>query len=172
MGRRTARVVPTADSTASSSNSSAVVFTPVLPVDHAARSGAASSAHYRDDGDEYVSHPPSSMRSNVNTGRYPLSSAGQSRWSWMGLLIGWGITPHNRMILCLLVARVALAPSRRIPTCRTCLTCLTYRTFRTYLTYHFNKAAPHCRVRHSLQPHVPWLALADSIIGAVEWQTV
>ena len=45
------------------------------------------------------------------------------------------------MSLCLLVARVALAPSRRIPTCltyltfRTYLTCRTYLTFRTYRTY-------------------------------------
>ncbi len=64
----------------------------------------------------------------------------------MVLLIEWGITLYNRMSLCLLVARVALAPSRRIPTCltylnyltyltcRTYLTCLTYRTCRTYLT--------------------------------------
>ena len=117
----------------------------------------------------------------------------------MALLIEWGITLHNRMSLCLLVARVALAPSRRIPTCRTCrtyltcltcrtyltyrtcrtcLTCLTYltcrtcRTCRTYLTYHFNKAAPHWRVHHSLQPNFSRLAQADSVIGAVEWQTV
>ena len=82
------------------------------------------------------------------------------------------------MSLRLLVARVALAPSRRIPTCltyltyltyRTCRTYLTYRTCRTYLTYltyHYNKTAPHWRVRHSLQPHLTWLALADSVIGA------
>ena len=117
----------------------------------------------------------------------------------MGLLIEWGTPLHSRMSLCLLVARVALAPSRRIPTCLTYLTCLTYRTYRTcrtfrnyltcltyrtcrtyrtcltyltYLTYHFNKTAPHWRVRHSLQPHFPWLAQADSVIGAVEWHTV
>jgi hypothetical protein len=96
----------------------------------------------------------------------------------MALLIEWGTTLHNRMILCLLVARVGLAPSRRIPTCltyltyltyRTCRTYLTYRTCRTYLTYltyHYNKTAPHWRVRHSLQLHLTWLALADSVIGA------
>jgi hypothetical protein len=55
----------------------------------------------------------------------------------MGLLIEWGTPLHSRMSLCLLVARVALAPSRRIPTCltyrtyRTCCTCQTYRTYRT-----------------------------------------
>ena len=86
----------------------------------------------------------------------------------MGLLIGWGITPHNRMILCLLVARVALAPSRRIPTCRTCLTCLTYLTYLTS-TLHFNKTAPSWRVHHSLQPNI---FLGLHVIGAVEWQTV
>ncbi len=90
----------------------------------------------------------------------------------MGLLIEWGITLHNRMILCLPDARVALAPSRRIPTYLTCLTCLTYLTLRTYLTYHLNKAAPHWRVHHSLQPNSSRLAQADSVIGAVEWQTV
>ena len=105
----------------------------------------------------------------------------------MALLIEWGTTLHNRMSLRLLVARVALAPSRRIPTYLTYLTCLTYRTYRTcrtfrnyltyltyrtcrtyltYLTYHYNKTAPHWRVRHSLQPHLTWLALADSVIGA------
>ncbi len=78
----------------------------------------------------------------------------------MGLLIEWGITLHNRMIPCFLVARVALAPSRRIPNC------LTYRTYLAYLTYHFNKTVRHWRVRHSLQPHFTWLALADSVIGA------
>ena len=87
----------------------------------------------------------------------------------MALLIEWGITLHNRMNLCLLVARgsrVALAPSRRIPNCRTCLTYLTCRTYLTCLNYHFCKTAPHWRVHHSLQPHFPWLALADSVIGA------
>ncbi len=99
----------------------------------------------------------------------------------MALLIEWGTTRHNRMILCLLVARVALAPSRRIPTCltyltcrtcrtyltyRTCRTCRTCRTYLTYLTYHWNKTTPQWRVRHSLQPHFTWLALADSVIGA------
>jgi hypothetical protein len=85
----------------------------------------------------------------------------------MALLIKWGTTLNNRMILFLLVARVALAPSRRIPTCRTYLTCRTCRTCRTYLTYltylayHLNKTAPHW-VRHSLQPHLTRLALADS----------
>jgi hypothetical protein len=60
----------------------------------------------------------------------------------MALLIEWVITLHNRMSLCLLVVRVALAPSRRIPTCRTYLnylynypTYLTYRTCRTCRTY-------------------------------------
>ena len=72
----------------------------------------------------------------------------------MELLIEWGIPLHNRISLCLLVARVALAPSRRIPTCRTCRTC------------HFNKTAPHRRVRHSLQPHFPWLAQAGFVVGA------
>jgi hypothetical protein len=97
----------------------------------------------------------------------------------MALLIEWGITLHNRMSLCLLVARVALAPSRRIPTCltyltcrtyRTCRTCRTCRTFRTYrtcrtcrtyltsLTYHFNKTVPHWRVHHSLRPNISRLA--------------
>ena len=62
MDRRTAaRVVPTAEPTASTcSNNSAVVFTPVVPVDHVAdnrESGAASSARCREDGHEYVSHP-------------------------------------------------------------------------------------------------------------------
>ena len=83
----------------------------------------------------------------------------------MALLIEWGITLHNRMILCLLVARVALAPSRRIPNC---LTYRTYLIYLAYLTYHFNKTAPHWRVQHSLQPHFFWLAQADSVIGAVE----
>ncbi len=59
----------------------------------------------------------------------------------MALLIEWGMTLHNRTSPCLLVARgrrVALAPSRRIPTCHTYLTCrtyLTYLTCRIYLTY-------------------------------------
>ncbi len=58
----------------------------------------------------------------------------------MALLIECVKTLHNQMSRCLLVARVALAPSRRIPTCLaylnypTYLTCLTYRTCRTYLT--------------------------------------
>jgi hypothetical protein len=51
----------------------------------------------------------------------------------MGLLIEWGTTLHNRMSLFLLVVRVALAPSRRIPTCRTYLTCRIYLCL-TYLT--------------------------------------
>jgi hypothetical protein len=90
---------------------------------------------------------------------------------------------------------MALAPSRRIPTCLTyltyltyltCRTCRTYRTYRTYRiyltcrtcrtcptcptfrTYHFNKAALHWRVYHYLQPNFPWLAQADPIIGAIE----
>ena len=66
MGRRTGRVVPTAEPTASTcSNNSAVVFTPVVPVDHAAddvESGAASSARCREDDHEYVSHPRAGWR--------------------------------------------------------------------------------------------------------------
>jgi hypothetical protein len=61
MGRRTAgvaRMVPAAEANAPScSSSSAVLFTPVVPVDHVAgdrESGA--SARYWDDGQEYVSH--------------------------------------------------------------------------------------------------------------------
>ena len=105
----------------------------------------------------------------------------------MALLIEWGTTLHNQMTLCFLVARLALAPSRRIPTCRTCrtyLTCLTCRTYltyrtcrtcRTYLTYltyrtcptyHFNKTAPRWRVHRSLQPNFPFLAQADPVTGA------
>ena len=84
----------------------------------------------------------------------------------MALLIEWGSPPHNRMSLCLLVATVALAPSRRIPTCRTYLTVLTYLTCRTYLTYLPNKTAPHWRVHHSLQPNFSGLAQARSDIGA------
>ena len=60
MGRRTARLVPTADSTVSSSSSSAVVFTPVVPADDVADSGPTSSARYREYGREYDSHLPSS----------------------------------------------------------------------------------------------------------------
>ena len=61
MDRRTAaRVVPTAEPTASTwSSDSAVVFTPVVPIEHGAddrQSGAASSARYREDGQEYASH--------------------------------------------------------------------------------------------------------------------
>ncbi len=65
MGRQTAGVVPTAETTASSCSSGARVFTPVFPVDHVSdpESGATSSACYREDGQEYVSHLPSSMRS-------------------------------------------------------------------------------------------------------------
>ena len=64
MGRRTAaRVIPTAEPTASTySNNSAVVFTPVVPVDRVAddcESAAAYSARCREDGHGYVSHPPS-----------------------------------------------------------------------------------------------------------------
>jgi hypothetical protein len=63
MGRRTAaRVVPTADPTASTcSYNSAVVFTPVVPIEHVAddrESGAASTARCREDGQEYVLHLP------------------------------------------------------------------------------------------------------------------
>ena len=83
----------------------------------------------------------------------------------MALLIEWSEPLHNRMILCLLVAMVALAPtaSRRIPTC---LTCLTHLTYLTCLACHFIKTAPHRRVHHSLQPHFSWLAQADSGSGA------
>ena len=110
----------------------------------------------------------------------------------MGLLIEWGIPVHNRMSLCLLVARVALAPSRSIPTCRTyltCRTCQTYRTYRTYriyltcrtcrtyltyLTCHWNKTTPHWRVRCSIVPAVhpravlktPLRELCATIAGA------
>ncbi len=67
MGRRTAaRVVPTAEPTASTcSNNSAVVFTPVVPVEHGAddrQSGAASSARCREDDHECVSHPRAGRR--------------------------------------------------------------------------------------------------------------
>jgi hypothetical protein len=59
MGRRTAaRVVPKAERTCSSN--SEVIFTPVVPAEHAAddqESGAASSSCFREDGQEYVSHP-------------------------------------------------------------------------------------------------------------------
>ena len=74
MGWRTAggsRVVPTAETTAPSCSSSAEAFTPVFPVDHAAgdsESGATSSACFREDGQEYVSHLPSSMRSILKSG--------------------------------------------------------------------------------------------------------
>jgi hypothetical protein len=66
MGRRNAggtRVVLAAEANASScSSSSAVIFTPVVPIDHVAdnqESGAASSARARarEDGQEYASHP-------------------------------------------------------------------------------------------------------------------
>ena len=76
----------------------------------------------------------------------------------MALLIEWGITLHNRMSLCLLVARVALAPSQRIPNCRTCLSYLTYLAHLTNLTY-FNKTAPHRRVRRSTVPAVQNMAV-------------
>jgi hypothetical protein len=70
MGRTmgSSRVVPTAEAMASSSRSSVVDFTPVLPVNHVADDpgdGAASGARYREDGQEYVSHLTSSMRSTV-----------------------------------------------------------------------------------------------------------
>ncbi len=70
MDRRTAaRVVPTAEPTASTcSSNSALIFTPVIPVEHVAddrESGAASSSRYREVGQEYVSHPPSPMRSSL-----------------------------------------------------------------------------------------------------------
>ena len=77
MGQQTAggaRVVPAAEATASScSSSSAVVFTPVVPIDHVAddrESGAASSARYREEGQECVSAPPERpMRSIVKCGK-------------------------------------------------------------------------------------------------------
>ena len=64
MGRRTAaRVVPTAEPTASTcSNNSSVVFTPVVPIEHVTddrESGATSSARCREDGQEsYALHLP------------------------------------------------------------------------------------------------------------------
>ena len=63
MARRTAaRVVPTAEPTASTcSNNSAVVFTPVVPIERAAddrERGAASGSRNREDGQAYVSHLP------------------------------------------------------------------------------------------------------------------
>ncbi len=68
MGRRTGRVVPTAEPTASTaSNNSAVVFTPVVPVEHVAdnrESGAASSTRCREDDHEYVSHPRAGRRAS------------------------------------------------------------------------------------------------------------
>ena len=69
----------------------------------------------------------------------------------MALLIEWGSPPHNRMSLCLLVVTVALAPSRRIPTCRTYLNNLTY----------FNKKAPHRRV--TMPCHRTFLGLHQQI---------
>ena len=81
----------------------------------------------------------------------------------MVLFVEWGITLHNRMSLCLPDARVALAPSRRIPTCLTCV------TYLTYLTYHFNKTAPHWRVHHSLQPNFSRLTRRRRF---QEWPTV
>jgi hypothetical protein len=92
MGRRTAGVargVPAAVANEPScSSSSAVVFTPVGPVDHVAQSGAeqgkgevpllylvesgaASSKCYRDDGEEEVSQLPSPMRSDVKNRMLP-----------------------------------------------------------------------------------------------------
>jgi hypothetical protein len=67
MGRRTAaRVAPTAEPTASTcSNNSAVIFTPVVPDDHAVdnrESGDASSARCREDGQAYVAHPRAGRR--------------------------------------------------------------------------------------------------------------
>jgi hypothetical protein len=64
MGRRIAGgawAVPTAEATTSSSRSSALVFTPVLPVDNVADSGTASSARYQEDGQEYDSNLSSSV---------------------------------------------------------------------------------------------------------------
>jgi hypothetical protein len=75
MGRRTAaRVVPTAEVTASvPSSNSALVFTHVVPVDPIGddrESGAASRARGREDGKEYVSRPPSPMRSSLKSGTF------------------------------------------------------------------------------------------------------
>ena len=64
MGRQIAGgawAVPTAEATASSSRSSALVFTPVLPVDNVADSGATSSARYQKDGQGYEPHLSSSV---------------------------------------------------------------------------------------------------------------
>jgi hypothetical protein len=83
MGRRTAaRVVPTAEPAPSTcSSNSAVVFTPVVPVEHVAddrESGAASNARYREDryGQAYVlplpaPPAPSPVRSYVKNGMFP-----------------------------------------------------------------------------------------------------
>ena len=73
MGRRTAAsVVPTAELTAPTcSSNSALVFTPLVPVEHVAddrESGAASNSRYQEDDQEYVSHPPSPMRSSLQSG--------------------------------------------------------------------------------------------------------
>ena len=82
MGRRTgggARVVPNSVPATSSSSNSAVVFTPLVPIDHVAddrESGTAaaldlfspSSARYREDGKEYVSLHPSRMRLSLKSG--------------------------------------------------------------------------------------------------------
>ncbi len=75
MGRRTAaRVIPTAEVTASVlSSNSALVFTHVVPVDPIGddrESVAASRARGREDGKEYVSRPPSPMRSSLKRGTF------------------------------------------------------------------------------------------------------
>jgi hypothetical protein len=91
MDRRTAaRVAPTAEPTASTcSSDSAVIFTPVVPVDHVAddrESGAASSARCREDGQAYVAHPPSRAARPVvpvrKVGGCFFFCAARSRLSW------------------------------------------------------------------------------------------
>ena len=64
MDRRTAaRVFPTAEPTASTcSSNSPLVFTPVVPVDH------AGGDQETEDGQKYVLHPPSPMRSSPQSG--------------------------------------------------------------------------------------------------------
>ncbi len=70
--RTAARVVPTTEPAASTCSSElALVFTPVVPVEHVAadrESGATSSSRCRQDGQEYVSQPPSPMRSSLQSG--------------------------------------------------------------------------------------------------------
>jgi hypothetical protein len=87
MGRRTAaRVVPTAEPTASTcSSKSALVFTPLVPVEHVAddrESGAASNSRYREDGQEYVSHPraPAFQSVKWDARSVPVGNVGRCFW--------------------------------------------------------------------------------------------